>query len=171
MSFTDTLKSIVGAVAPTLGTAIGGPFGLIAGKMIQESLGVDSDEAPLEMLQSDPDALFKIKELDAGFKTRMRELGIKEDQLHADDRDSARELAKSKGVYFQAGLTVVFMAGYFALFWLFFYGTTTTLNDWQRGQIGILIGVLTGAIPQLLAFWFGSSKGSSDKTAILAGKK
>lgn len=170
MAFVDSLKNLVGTVAPMLGTALGGPFGGVAGKMIQDALGVDSDEAAFEVLQQDPEALLKVKQLDGDFKTKMRELGIKEQQLHADDRKSARDLAKSKGIYFQAGLTLSFMAGYFGLFWLFFYGGQTALNDWQRGQVGILIGVLTAAVPQLLAFWFGSSKGSSDKTAALVSR-
>ena len=72
---------------------------------------------------------------------------------------------------FQALLTVVFMLGYFGLFYFFFSGSEIELNDWQRGQVGVLIGVLTAAIPQLLAFWFGSSKGSTDKTTILADRK
>ena len=38
-------KSVVGTVAPLLGTALGGPFGGVAGKMIQDALGVDSESA------------------------------------------------------------------------------------------------------------------------------
>lgn len=162
-------KSIVGTVAPLLGTAIGGPFGGLAGKVIQDALGVDSEEAAIEMIQADPDALFKIKEAEKAFKTKMRELDIKEEQLHAADRDSARGLAREKGIGFQMALTGIFISGYFGLFWLFFAGPQVTLNDWQRGQVGILIGLLSAAIPQILAFWFGSSKGSSEKTSMLKG--
>jgi len=160
-------KDIVSTVAPVLGVALGGPFGGLAGKMIQEALGVDSEDAAVQLIQSSPDALAKVKELELTFKTKMRELGIQEEQLHAQDRDSARKLAIAKGSGFQAFLTIVFMAGYFSLFYLFFSGVEMVLNDWQRGQVGILIGVLTAAIPQLMAFWFGSSKGSADKNAML----
>lgn len=164
-------KALVGSVAPVLGTALGGPFGGIAGKMLQQKLGVDSEDAVIEQLQSNPDALLAVRQLEADFKTKMKELGIKEEQLHQADRESARKLAVDKGIFFQAALTVVFLVGYFALFYIFFEGDPPQLNDWQRGQVGILIGVLTGAIPQLLAFWFGSSKGSKDKTAALAHMK
>jgi len=166
----DSLKSIVSTVAPVLGTALGGPLGGLAGKMLQDALGVDSEEAALRQLETNPDALLSLKSLEKEFKLKMRELGIKESQLHADDRANARELAKDRGIWFQAFLTVVFMTGYFSLFWLFFT-TDIELNDWQRGQVGILIGVLTAAIPQLLAFWFGSSKGSKDKTAALSQRQ
>lgn len=172
MSFTDTLKGLVGAVAPMLGTAIGGPFGGVAGKMIQDALGVGDEESALEMLKADPDALLKIKNLEADFKTKMRELGIKEQQLHAVDRDSARKMATDKGIAIQATLTGLFMAGYFGLMYLFFTSDLTAgLSDWEKGQLGILVGVLTAAIPQMLSFWFGSSEGSKRKTAQLNGSK
>jgi hypothetical protein len=164
-------KSLVSSVAPLLGTAIGGPFGLMAGKVLQETLGVDSEEAAIEQLRTNPDALLKLKAGEQAFASRMKELDITEQQLHAADRDSARKLATSRGILFQAGLTVLFMAGYFGLFYLFFSGTEVVLNDWQRGQVGVLIGVLTASIPQLLAFWFGSSKGSADKTAAMTDRR
>ena len=166
-------KSVVGTVAPLLGTALGGPFGGVAGKMIQDALGVDSESAAIVELQTNPDALISLRQVEADFKIKMKEIGIAEDQLHADDRDSARKLAIAKGTGFQAVLTVVFMVGYFGLMGLFLMQEATDLpqlNDWQRGQVGVLIGVLTAAIPQLLAFWFGSSKGSKEKTAMMGNK-
>ena len=166
-------KSVVGTVAPLLGTALGGPFGGVAGKMIQDALGVDSESAAIAELQTNPDALISLRQVEADFKIKMKEIGIAEDQLHADDRDSARKLAIAKGTGFQAGLTVVFMVGYFGLMAVFLMQDATDkalLNDWQRGQVGILVGVLTAAIPQLLSFWFGSSKGSKEKTAIMGEK-
>ena len=164
-------KSVVGTIAPLLGTALGGPFGGVAGKMIQNALGVDSEAAAIAEIQSNPEALIKLRQVEADFKVKMKEIGIAEDQLHADDRDSARKLAIARGTGFQAVLTIVFMVGYFGLFYVFFSGAEIKeLNDWQRGQVGVLIGVLTAAIPQLLAFWFGSSKGSADKTNLLKGE-
>ena len=37
------VKGILGAVAPTIGTALGGPMGGMAAKMVAEALGVDND--------------------------------------------------------------------------------------------------------------------------------
>ena len=69
-------KSVVGTVAPVLGTALGGPFGGLAGKMIQDALGVDNEDAMVQELQANPDALVKLKEVELSFKARMKELGI-----------------------------------------------------------------------------------------------
>ena len=47
---------------PILGTAIGGPAGGIAGKLISVALGTDgSPESALKVLQQDPDAILKYK--------------------------------------------------------------------------------------------------------------
>lgn len=157
-------------VAPVLGMAVGGPFGGIASSMIQSALGVDTEEQMINEIQHNPNALLLIKQAENDFAIKMKELGIKESQLVNEDRADARDLAKERGILFQASLTMLFILGYFGLFYLFFGGIVSELNDWQRGQVGVLIGVLTGAIPQLLAFWFGSSKGSSDKNTMLTGK-
>ena len=54
------------------------------------------------------------------------------------------------------------------LIYMFFSGSVAQgLGEWSKGQLGILIGVLTAAIPQILSFWFGSSEGSKLKTAAM----
>ncbi len=42
------VKGILGAVAPTIGTALGGPMGGMAAKMVAEALGVDNDPKKIE---------------------------------------------------------------------------------------------------------------------------
>ena len=42
------LKNIVGAVAPTLGTALGGPMGGMAANMIADVLGVPNTPKAIE---------------------------------------------------------------------------------------------------------------------------
>ena len=66
-------KSVVGTVAPLLGTALGGPFGGVAGKMIQDALGVDSESAAIAELQTNPDALISLRQVEANFKIKMKE--------------------------------------------------------------------------------------------------
>lgn len=166
MRFGKKLKEIIGTVAPMLGGALGGPLGGLAGKLVQDALGVDSEAAAIKVLESDPDSLLKLKDADHAFDTRMRELDIDESKLHAADTASARLLGERLGTGFQKVLSGVFLVGYFGLMYLFFTSEfVTTLDDWSKGQLGILIGVLTAAVTQIIVYWFGSSDGSKTKTA------
>lgn len=169
-SFSDGFKELLGTVAPVLGTAIGGPIGGIAGKWLKDKLGVSTEEEVEEMIQNDPQALIQLKNIEYDFKKYMKDAGIKEKQLDVQDRDSARNLAVQKGILVQALLTFLFITGYFTLIY-FFFTTDIAISDWQKGQLGILIGVLTAAIPQMLNFWFGSSEGSKRKTQLINSKQ
>lgn len=44
----DAIKGIVGAVAPNLGTALGGPLGGAAMTMLSQALGCDNNERALQ---------------------------------------------------------------------------------------------------------------------------
>ena len=167
----EKVKTVVATVAPTLGAALGGPLGGMAGAMVQKALGASNPDEVLQILETDPDALAKIKEAENEFKVRMRELDIDERRLYMEDTKDARLLARDTGTFFQAGLTVVFIVGYFAMIYLFFANgeDVEKIGEWGKGQIGILLGMLTGAIPQILAFWFGTSEGSRLKNNMIAG--
>jgi hypothetical protein len=159
------LKNIVGTVAPMLGGSLGGPLGGMAGKMIQNALGVDSESAALSMLESDPDALLKLKQAEIDFDKRMRELDIDEEKLHQADRASARNMAIQTTLIPQIVLAALFITGYFTIVGLFF---SSTLEVPMSDAFNVLLGVMTGAIPMILQFFFGSSSGSAKKTDLMA---
>lgn len=55
MNWEDIGKTLIGLGAPILGTALGGPLGGIAGKVLADQLGVDSTPAAVgAALQNDP---------------------------------------------------------------------------------------------------------------------
>ena len=86
-------KSTLGAIAPILGTAIGGPFGALAGKALGDALGVDgADEAAVSeaLRRATPEQLLAIKQADHQFKLDMAKLGFKPEELALEDRKSAR---------------------------------------------------------------------------------
>ena len=166
MNIFKKLKQIVGTVSPLLGGALGGPLGGLAGSMIQKALGVDSEDAALTMLQSDPDALLKLKQVEADLEVRMKELGITEQQIHAQDRDSARGLAKEQGIMPQVIMSAVYTIGYFAVMFMFMTGKLSVDPD-HKVMFGGLLGILSTAQIQIMNFWFGSSSGSKAKTTAL----
>lgn len=164
MKFKEVLKNI----APSLGMAIGGPYGVIAGKLLAGALGEKepSNEKGLESLvqkaMSDPQLVMKLKEAEQAFDLKMEELGVDIYKTEVDDRKSARELAKAD-MRPQIVLSTLYNIGYFALLYGFIAAGATEFNEWQKGIIGTLIGILTAAIPQINSFWFGSSHGSQKK--------
>jgi hypothetical protein len=61
MNFGTQAKSILGAIAPIIGGALGGPFGAAAGLVLQKALGVSDPKAiEVAVTSGDPDILLKM---------------------------------------------------------------------------------------------------------------
>ena len=69
----DMLKNIVGAVAPTLGTALGGPMGGMAANMIAEVLGVPNNPKSIEkgLAEATPAQMLELKKAEQEFEVQM----------------------------------------------------------------------------------------------------
>lgn len=160
-------KKTLAQVAPTLASAFGTPMAGVAVKMGLNALGItEGEETDLEaaVLSGSPDTLLKLKTADHDFKKAMRDLDIKELSLDVDDRNSARSMAKVKGLIPQIVISVVYTVAYGVVLYCFMTGKIN-VPEGQQILFGTLIGILTGAQVQILNFWFGSSSGSKEKTA------
>lgn len=169
MSFADTLKSFVSTVAPTLGTALGGPLGGMAGTFIANALGVkpgDSKALQTAMLGATPDQLLALKKADQDFAGKMKELEISEEKLTFDDRANARarEMAVKdstpKIMGFAVAILVVVAEGSMLI-----WGQPKNVDGVVLGRI---LGTLDAALMLVLSYYFGSSVGSKEKDATLA---
>ena len=159
MNWKDTL----GAIAPTLATAVGGPVAGLAVKTMLAATGLSSEKELADAVVSgDPEVLYKIKQAELDFDQRMAELGIERDKIGAQDRASARDMAKSTTLWPQIILSCLFVGGYFALIFTLFSGQFV-LDDSIRDMSNILLGVLTAGIPMILRFWFGGSPGDDSQ--------
>lgn len=163
-------KGIVKTVAPMLGTAIGGPFGGMAAKVISNAvLGKDdaTEEEIEEALKSgSPEVYANLKKADQDFKVRMKELGIQEKHLAVEDRGSARQMyatTRDKIVPILAGLTV---AGFFATMTTVLMGKVSL----ESTILGFVLGQISAKTEQVYNFYFGSSAGSKEKTQALAAR-
>jgi hypothetical protein len=161
-------KSIVHSVAPTIGTAIGGPIGGVATKFIAATLlgKPDATEKDIEeaIAEASPEMLAELKRLDKEFEAKMKELEIDVYELEVEDRKDARQMFKVN-IWPQITLSGIFVAGYFGVLYILLSGgaMASMKNDALFGVFTTIIGVLTAAIPQILGFWFGSSMGSKEK--------
>lgn len=159
-------KDIVKNIAPIIGGTIGGPFGAVGMKFLAGKLLGDENasEADIEaaIMGASPEVMLQIRQADNEFKTKMAELGFKENELHVKDRDSARELAKVN-MKPQVILSVLYTVGYIVVLWVFMSGEVSIAVG-IKSEFNMVLGVLTAAQIQIMNFWFGSSAGSKQKT-------
>lgn len=162
MNFGQTAKSVLATVAPLLGTALGGPFGGLAGTLLAKALGTTDPKAMEAAITStDPDILLKIKQADNDFQAQLKTLEISEEKLAFDDTANARarEIAvKDSTPKILAYLVTV---GFFGVLgWLLWKGKPEQGGDVML----VLIGSLGTAWTGIVAYYFGSSAGSAAKT-------
>ena len=159
-------KKTLSTVAPLIATALGTPVAGLAVSAAVQSLGLS--ENTVEALEQavmggNPETLMKLKGAESAFKVEMKRLNIDVMKLDTADRDSARLLAKDKGIWLQAGLTVLFVVLFSLLLYLIFSGEEVVHSS-MRDIANFLLGTLTGILIQQMNFWFGSSEGSKRKS-------
>jgi hypothetical protein len=157
----DSLVSILKTAAPALATAVAGPAGGMAVKLIADKLGIEDStiEGVTAALQGNPELQLKLREID-----------LKELEVHAKDRDSARNREMAIAVSENAPtlnkiVTPVLALGVVSLSFVLF--TILIFVDVKENAKDILIyilGVLSAAVTQILSYYFGSSQGSKDKS-------
>jgi hypothetical protein len=93
----DAIKGIVGAVAPNLGAALGGPIGGAAMTMLSQALGCENNERALQraVQAATPEQLAEIKKAELDFEARMKELDVDIFALR-DARHTRRQKALCK---------------------------------------------------------------------------
>ncbi len=161
------VKGIVSSVAPTVATALGGPVGGIAANMIKKALGVDSDEAAIQALQSDPEAVLKLKIAEIDFDKFLVEADIRKDELVVEDRKDARDLSKTLGTIWPQmtiviALTFMIAGVIYALF-------KTAPPPETENILFMVLGQLTTAWAASISFFVGTTKSSADKSKQIAG--
>ena len=168
MSIGRNLKKILGGLAPTIGTALGGPMGGVAMKFLADKFtGGDTGKVEDFLLSAQPEQLKELKLAEIEFQTKMRELDIDLERLATEDRGSARQMAATRGFVPQIVMSIVYSCGYFAVLGAFM-GGVLEVQDAHTSMFNGLLGVLSAAQIQIINFWFGSSAGSKEKT-MMAG--
>lgn len=167
-------RKLVRTVAPTLGTALGGPIGGLAMTAISNALlgKKDGTEEQIRdaIINATPADFLKLKELDQQFAKDMKALDIDVFRLEVQDKSSARDLFKVN-YWPQIVISALYIAGYFTILALLLTGKLGTVDAQWKEPATLLIGVLTTSVPTILAFWFGTTFGSREKSAMLAASK
>lgn len=163
------LKKIIGAVAPALARALGGPLaGTAVGEIAKKVLGKDSateDEIAQVLSAATPDQIIKLKELDLSFQKQMSEAGIELDKLEVADRANARALREANPKDWVPNvLAMSLLAG---LIGLTVFLIQSEVPSGNKEIIINLMGVLEGALVTVFTFFFGSSRSSDEKSKVL----
>ena len=165
-------KKLVGAVAPTLATFLGGPLAGLATTVLSKTLLGREDGSEEELAQAllhpNPETMLALKKAEQDFVVQLKELDIKEEEVHQKDRDSARQRDIQTKDGINKGLALMFTLGFFAVLYAYM---TMIIPDQAAQPLNLMLGALTAGLLKILDYYFGSSKGSADKTAMLAVKE
>lgn len=163
-------KEILGAIAPTLGTALGGPLGGLAAGVLAEKLGLPANASEKDIgaaiMAMSPADYVRLKESETDYQTRLAELEVDEEKIHQADRASARDRQIKTGDKTPNFLAFIIVPG----FLLAFAGIFTLggeLDASIRDIVMAMVGIMSAMVVGVVQYFFGSSKGSKDKLAIL----
>jgi uncharacterized membrane protein YeaQ/YmgE (transglycosylase-associated protein family) len=151
----DAIKGIVGAVAPNLGAALGGPIGGAAMTMLSHALGCDNNERALHraIQTATPEQLADIKKAELEFEARMKELDVDIFALETQDTQNARKhFAKDWTSKIIALVMVGFFCAYIAMI--------TMMPPEQNSMelINLVLGYMGGLVSAVISYYFGASK-------------
>lgn len=161
-------KAIVGTVAPTIATALGGPLAGVATKALAAKLldrpDATGQEVEAAVLGADPQMLLRLREVDAEFEKHMTDAGVKIEEIAAGDRANARSRQVALHDHTPAILAYVVTVGFFGtLAFMLVNGKPATGGD----ALLVMLGSLGTAWAAIIAYFFGSSAGSRKKDEAL----
>jgi hypothetical protein len=170
-TFGSSALHVIESLAPTVATALGGPFAGTAVVALEKALGVTGKESvESAIMTANPETLLKLKEAELELQKTLSELKIQQEALEYGDVKSARErdmayVANHQRNYradvLAYGALVAFVAAGWALF-------AKVLPPENRELIVYLLGALTVIVKDIYGFEFGSSKASQDKSETIA---
>lgn len=168
MDLLKTFGPLLGSVAPSIATALGGPLAGMATKALSQALlgNEDGSEDDLQtaLRAASPEQLAAVKKIDADFKVQMKSLDIDLEALAVDDRKSARDMQKEVKDWIPRALAISVTLGYFGIL---AYVLVIGLPMNGSEVLLMLLGTLSAGWTGIMAFYFGSSSGSQKKDAMI----
>ena len=160
--------------SPILGTALGSPLAGAAISFLTSKLFPDENSTQGKIIPSNvdilnlvtkgsPETILAIKQAEFEFMKFRDSLQLQELDLNLKDVQSARDMSKNT-IKPQFYMSIMFIIGYFIVLFgsAALLATTKDLNASVLTLFTALLGILTASIPQILSFWFGSSKNDQE---------
>ena len=165
------LAKAVGKVAPVLGNFLTGGAAGLALDVVASALGVNrDDEDALIRAAANPENAQALLEAQNAHKERLLELQIQWEQNRLLDVQSARqrqaasEEATGKRDIHIYIIAYIFLFGFFGLICALLFVDIPIGN---KDIVNILFGSLASGTAGILGYFYGSSKGSSDKNQLI----
>jgi hypothetical protein len=154
------IKNVVGAIAPTLGSALGGPLGGQAASVVAKVLGCDSDPKSINtaIQQASPEQMIELKKAEQAFEVQMKELEVDVFKLETQDKQDARSRFSKDWTARIIGVAVV--GGFMGYIFLV---TLQPPEQNSEALINLVLGYLGGLASAVISFYFGASNSSDDK--------
>ena len=154
------LKNVVGNLAPTLGSALAGPMGGMAGNLVAEVLGCDPEPKKIEQAiqNATPEQLMELKKAEKDFEIKMKELDVDIFAMETADIQDARKVFAKDWTPRIFGLVALFgFVGYIFL-------VTLQPPDANSDTIvSLVLGYLGGLVSGIASFYFGASNKENEK--------
>jgi uncharacterized membrane protein YeaQ/YmgE (transglycosylase-associated protein family) len=153
------IKNLVGAVAPTLGSALAGPLGGQAASVVAKVLGCDTDPKSINnaIKNATPEQMLELKKAEQEFEVQMKELDVDIFSLEAADKQDAR--GKFSKDWTARIIGVVVVGGFMGYIFLV---TLQPPEQNSEALINLVLGYLGGLASAVISFYFGASH-SPDK--------
>ena len=174
-------KSVVGTVAPTIATALGGPLAGVAVSSLAAAFGLSSDADEKQVAQCVQKASFEqlaeLKKGDSDFKAKLAELEVDLVRISADDRKDARQreidaddssTPKLLAIINVIGNLAVSAAIFYAMA-LYMNGTLSDIKvpEFLVALIGGVVSNIYSSSKQVMEYYFGSSNSSNSQNRLL----
>jgi uncharacterized membrane protein YeaQ/YmgE (transglycosylase-associated protein family) len=153
------IKNLVGAVAPTLGSALAGPLGGQAASVVAKVLGCESDPKSINnaIKNATPEQMLELKKAEQEFEVQMKELDVDIFSLETADKQDAR--GKFSKDWTARIIGVVVVGGFMGYIFLV---TLQPPEQNSEALINLVLGYLGGLASAVISFYFGASH-SPDK--------
>lgn len=170
MDFSKILPAI-GQIAPTIAGLLGGPLASMGVQALESVFGFapgtvqnDPDQLVQAVANMSPDTAIKLAQIDADLKAKLVQGGLDLTRLGIEDTANARAREIAVKDKMPAVLSLISIAGTWALLGLAITDNAPALTDPRLATtVGLLVGLLVSEAKQAYHYYLGSSLGSAKK--------
>lgn len=170
---TDEKKSkrggrAIGATAPTIATALGGPLAgapvTALSKAIFGDEGASEDAIGAALENATPEQLAALKRAEHEFEIAIRNAAVEEARVAASDRANARARQVDMRDWTPSALAALIIIGFLVVLGAM---VSHRFPPGAETEFSIMLGALATMTAAVVNYFFGSSAGSKEKTRLM----